>query len=71
MKHEEGGQAMLKRINAVNVCGTISFMSMIAMVGFADGGNYIASVISLVLFAGFAYIALKEDGAFRKKNRPR
>ena len=47
---------MLRRINAVNVCGTISFLSMIAMVGFADGGNYIASVICLVLFAGFAYL---------------
>lgn len=61
----------MKRINAVNVCGTISFLSMIAMVGFAEGGNYIAAVISLVLFAGFTYLALREDGAFRKKNRPR
>lgn len=60
----------MKRINAVNVCGTISFLSMIAIVGFAEGGNYIAAVISLVLFAGFAYLALREDGSFRKENRP-
>ena len=60
---------MLRRINAVNVCGTISFLSMIAMVGFADGGNYIASVICLVLFTGFAYLGLREDGSFRKRNR--
>lgn len=61
----------MKRINAVNVCGTISFLSLFGVVGFTEGGNYIAAVISLVLFAGFAYLAMREDGAFRKKNRPR
>lgn len=57
---------MLKKINAVNLCGGISFLSMFAMVGFANGGNYIAAVVSLILFAGFAYLALKEDGQIRK-----
>ena len=61
----------MKRINAVNVCGTISFLSMIALVGFTDGGNYIAAVVSGIVFAGFAYLAMREDGTFRKKNRPR
>ena len=61
----------MKRINAVNVCGTISFLSMIALVGFTDGGNYIAAVVSGIVFAGCGYMAMREDGTFRKKNRPR
>lgn len=56
----------MKRINAINVCGGISFLSMISLGGFTEGGNYIAAVISLVLFAGFAYLALKEDGQIRR-----
>ena len=61
----------MKRINAVNVCSAISLLSLIAVVGFTEGGNYIAAVVSMVLFAGSAYLALKEDGTFRQKNRPR
>lgn len=60
---------MLKRINAVNVLGIISFMFMIASAGFVGGGNYIAAVISMGLFAGTAYLAAREDGSFRQKNR--
>ena len=56
----------MKRINAINVCSGISFLSMISIGGFTEGGNYIAAVISLVLFAGFAYLALKEDGQIRR-----
>lgn len=56
----------MKRINAINVCGGISFVALIAVAGFLDGGNYIGAVISLVLFAGFAYLALKEDGQIRR-----
>lgn len=61
----------MKRINAVNVLVAISVLSLIAAVGFTEGGNYIGTVICMVLFAGSAYLALKEDGSFRQKNRPR
>ena len=54
----------MKRINAINVCGGISFVALIAVAGFLDGGNYIGAVISMVVFAGFAFLALREDGAF-------
>ena len=59
----------MKRINAVNVCGTIAFLSLFGVVGFTDGGNYIAAVISLIVFAVFSYVAARENGDFRKKNR--
>lgn len=61
----------MKRINAINVCGGISFVALIAVAGFLDGGNYIGAVISMVVFAGFAFLAVREDGTFRQKNRPR
>lgn len=53
---------MLKRINAANVCTAISGTSMIAAAGFLEGGNYIAVVVCMVLFAGFAHLAVREDG---------
>ena len=59
---------MLKRINAVNVCGAIAFLALFAVAGFAEGGNYIMAVVSLIVFAAFAFIAQIEDG---KENRPR
>ena len=63
---------MVHRIfNLSNILGTISFLSIIALVGFTEGGNYIAAVVSGIVFAGFAYLSMREDGTFRKKNRPR
>jgi hypothetical protein len=58
---------MIRRINAVNVCGTIAFVAMIMCGGFLDGGNYVAAGICLGVFAGFAFLAVKENG---KENRP-
>ena len=62
---------MLKKINAVNVCGTVAFIFMIAMVGFTDGGNYAGAVISFCAFAVCACVAARESGTRKQKNRPR
>ena len=66
----KGVSKLLKRINAVNVCGAVAFLSMIAMVGFVDGGNYAGAVISFCAFAVFACVAAREEGTRKQKNRP-
>ena len=67
----KGVSKLLKRINAVNVCGAVAFISMIAMVGFTDGGNYAGAVISFCAFAVCACVAVREEGTRKQKNRPR
>ena len=66
----KGVSKLLKRINAVNVCGAVAFLSMIAMVGFVDGGNHAGAVISFCAFAVFACVAVREEGTRKQKNRP-
>lgn len=66
----KGVSKLLKRINAVNVCGAVVFLSMIAMVGFVDGGNHAGAIISLCAFAVCACVAVREEGTSKQKNRP-
>ena len=51
-----------KIFNASNVLGAISFMAMIAVPGAVEGEMYIAAIVLLAVFAGCAYLSMKEDG---------
>lgn len=53
---------MLKKINAVSVCGAVAFFSMIATAGFLEGGSILGAVMSLIVFAVGACIASRENG---------
>ena len=72
MRHAEGTEQkkgvskMLKKINAVNVCSTLSFIFLILFMGFACGYDIVGSLVCLALFAGFAFLTLKEDGQIKK-----
>lgn len=59
---------MRKVFNAVNVLGSISFLAMIACVGFISGDNYVAGFVSLAVFAGCGLLASKEDGKSDVRN---
>jgi len=47
--------------------GSIGIMAFIALAGFAEGGNYMAAIISIVIMAVTLWIALKLDGRQTKK----
>lgn len=49
------------------IFGSIGIMAFIALAGFAEGGNYMAAVICIVIMAVTLWIALKLDSRETKK----
>ncbi len=64
---------MLKRVfNLRNIYSTTAFVSLVIGVPAAvEGEMYITAVILIAIFGVSAYLAMREDGTFRQKNRPR
>ncbi len=54
-----------KIFNASNILGATAFFAMILVAAAYEGGSYIMAVAFLALFAGCAYLSLKEDGQIR------
>lgn len=50
--------------NASNVLGATAFLAMIAAAGTVEE-NPVLTVALVVIFAGCAYLAMKEDGEIR------
>ena len=53
-----------KVLNASNVLGAIAFLAMIAALGMVEE-NPLLTVALVAVFAGCAYLAMKEDGKIR------
>lgn len=53
-----------KVLNASNVLGTIAFLAMITAPGSAEE-NPLLAVALVAVFAGCAYLAMKEDGKIK------
>ncbi len=56
---------MHKVFNASNVLGTIAFMTMIGVAAAVEGEMYITAIVLLAVFAGCAYLSMKEDGQIK------
>ncbi len=54
-------------LTSSNVLGTIAFFAMITAPAAYEGEMYITSAALILIFAGSAYLSLKENG---KKDRP-
>lgn len=51
--------------NASNMLGATAFFAMILAAAAYEGGSYIMAVAFLVIFAGCAYLSMKEDGQIK------
>ena len=56
---------MNKIFNASNILGIIAFVAMILVAAAYEGDSYVMAVAFLVIFAGCAYLSMKEDGQIR------
>jgi len=56
-------ERLTHRVNLSSVLGTVSFLSMLAVPGAAEGGNYILALVLTAVFAGCAHLAVREDGS--------
>lgn len=58
---------MLKRIiNLRNLYSVIAFLALICAPGAVESEMYLTSAALIAVFAGAAYLALKEDGQIKK-----
>lgn len=64
MNQKKGGEVVHKVLNASNVLGTIAFLAMITAPGSAEE-NPLLAVALVAVFAGCAYLAMKEDGKIK------
>lgn len=62
---------MLRYFNLRNIYSTVSFLSMILSTGAVESEMYITAAVLIVICGITAYLALREDGTCRQKNRPR
>lgn len=54
-----------KVFNASNILGAIAFMAMLGVAAAVESGMYIIAVVLLGIFAGCAYLSMKEDGQIK------
>lgn len=54
-----------KVFNASNILGAIAFMAMLGVAAAVESGMYIIAVVLLCIFAGCAYLSMKEDGQIK------
>lgn len=57
-------EKLTHRIDASGILGTIAFLAMIAAAGTVEE-NPLLAVALVAVFAGCAYLAMKEDGEIR------
>lgn len=54
-----------KVFNASNILGTIAFAAIVLVAAACEGEMYITAIVLLAVFAGCAYLAMKEDGQIK------
>ena len=62
---ERKEEALNKIFNASNVLGAIAFVAMILAPVACDSEMYITAAVLLAVFAGCAYLSMKEDGQIK------
>lgn len=60
--NEKDEGLMHEVFNLSNVFGAIALLIMIVLPATVEGEMYVTSTFLVVMFAGFAYLSMREDG---------